>query len=106
MMTGAKFDRLCADARAYADALGVAAMLRMVNTQRSAFTLSGPRIMLRVFRFVPGEIPREYSAAHGYRPDAKDLNERIRADIKSAARMLVESGCTAPQPLRAHEHSS
>lgn len=105
MMTGAEFDRLCSDARSYADALGVAAMVRMVNTQRSAFTLSGPRIMLRVFRFVPGEIPREYSAAHGYRPDAKDLSERIRADIKSAAQKLVESGCAAPQPLRVREPS-
>ena len=87
-MTQAEFERLRADASAYGETLGVSVTLRMVSTERSAFTPSGARIMLRVFRLVPGEAPREYAAAHGYRPDAKNLRERIYADIKLTAEKL------------------
>ena len=44
--------------------------------------------MLRVMRFVPGESAREYSAAHGYRLEPRNLKERIFADIRIAAEKL------------------
>jgi hypothetical protein len=88
-MTKAEFERLCAQSSAYGEKLGVAVTLRMVVTERSAFTPSGARIMMRVFRLVPGEPPREYAAGHGYRPDAKGLKDRIFADIKTTAERLA-----------------
>jgi hypothetical protein len=85
-MTGAEFERLHHDARAFGITLGVAVTLRMVLAQQSPS--SGARILLRVFRVVPGEVPREYPAAHGYAPNMKNLKERIYADIKTAAEAL------------------
>lgn len=85
-MTKAEFESLHADARGFGETLGVAVTLRMVLAERAAST--GARIMLRVFRFVPGAAPREHPAAHGYAPEMKNLKERIFADIKTAAEEL------------------
>ena len=91
-MTQAEFEQLRAEVRAFGDALGVVAMLRMVNTQPPA----NLRVMLRVFRFLPDEPPREQSPAHGYHPDADDLREQIRADVRIAADKLREVTSSAP----------
>jgi hypothetical protein len=90
-MTKAEFERLRADAATYGDVLGVSVTLRMVKAGRSPFAPSRPRIMLRVVRFVPGESAREYSAAHGYRLETRNLKERIFADINTAAEKLRRS---------------
>ena len=95
-MTKAEFERLCAQSSAYGEKLGVAVTLRMVVTERSAFTPSGARIMMRVFRLVPGEPPREHAAGHGYRPDAKNLKDRIFADIKTTAERLAAGAGKSP----------
>lgn len=96
-MTKAEFERLCAQTSAYGEKLGVAVTLRMVVTERSAFTPSGARIMMRVFRLVPGEAPREYAAGHGYRPDSKNLKERIFADIRATAERLAGGAAKGPR---------
>jgi hypothetical protein len=95
-VTKAEFEKLRADASAYGVSVGVSVVLQMVNTQRSSFTPSGARILLRVIRLVPGETPREYSPTHGYRPDARDLWERIRADIRTAAERLRATNSSMP----------
>jgi hypothetical protein len=87
-VTEAEFEKLCAEVNAFGERLGVSVVLRMVDMRRSPITRSGGRIMLRVLRRTPGEEPQEYCATHGYRPDAKNLRGRIRADIERAADRL------------------
>ena len=99
-MTKAEFERLCAQSSAYGEKLGVAVTLRMVVTERSTFTPSGARIMKRVFRLVPGEAPREHAAGHGYRPDAKNLKDRIFSDIKTTAERLSAGAAKGPGESR------
>jgi hypothetical protein len=90
-MKKAQFEKLLADAAAYGDTLGVSATLRVVNAGRPPFTPRHPRIMLRVVRFVPGESARQYLAALGYRPEARNLKDRIFAAIRTAAEKLHRS---------------
>lgn len=87
-MTGAEFERLHADVRAFGQCLGVAVTLRMVLARRSSHSTRSVRFMLRVFRFIPEQLPTEYSATMPYGPDMKNLNARIYADIKVAAEKL------------------
>lgn len=89
-MDKSEFARLRAHAKQYGDALGVSAELQMVEMEHSSFDLSDPRIVLRVFRLMPGQQPREYSEASGYALDTKDLKARIEKDIDLAAGKLYE----------------
>jgi hypothetical protein len=86
-MTGAEFQRLQADVRAFGQCLGVAVTLRLV-LRRSSHCSGSVGLILRVFRFIPEQLPTEYSPAMTYRPDLKNLNARICADIKVAAENL------------------
>ena len=49
---------------------------------------AGKRILLRVFRPMPGQIPREYSEGSGYRLDAPDVQAQLERDIELAAKKL------------------
>ena len=88
-MTKTEFESLRATANEFGDTLGVSATLFWGSADLASFSPSGRRIRIRVVRFVPGQSAREYSPARVYRPDAKNLKQRILADIKLAAERLL-----------------
>jgi hypothetical protein len=91
-MDDPEFERLKATAKAHGDKLGVSAELQLADMKQSSFNPAGRRLLLRVFRFAPGEsVPREYSESNGYALDARDLEARISQDIEIAARKLYET---------------
>lgn len=87
-MDDGKFEHLRAAAKAHGDKLGVSAELQMKDLDGSSFNPPGRRILLRVFRPMPGQRPHEYSEGSGYALDTLDLQARIEKDIETAAQKL------------------
>ena len=83
-----KFGHLRAAAKVRGDILGVSAELQIEEMEGSSFNPAGKRILLRVFRLMPGQLPYEYSEGLGYALDTPDLQARIEQDIETAAQEL------------------
>lgn len=83
-----EFERLRAAAKAHGEKLGVSAELQMKDMEASSFNTAGKRILLRVFRLMPGQRPLEYPEGSGYAPDTRDLQARLEKDIETAAQKL------------------
>lgn len=83
-----EFGHLRAAAKVRGDILGVSAELQMEDLEGSSFNPVGKRILLRVFRLMPGQRPQEYSEGLGYAPDTPDLQARIEKDVETAAHQL------------------
>ena len=86
-----QFERLKGAAKARGDSRGVSAELQLVDMQGSSLNPPGRRILLRVFRLVQGQQPREYTNAAGFGVDTQDLQKRIELDIDVAAGRLYET---------------
>lgn len=83
-----EFERLRVAATAHGYKLGVSTELQMKDLEGSSFDPAGKRIVLRVFRWMPGQLPVEYSEGSSYALDALDLRSRLEKDIETAAEKL------------------
>jgi hypothetical protein len=85
-----EFEHLRAAAKAHGEKLGVSAELQLKDMGGSSFNPAGKRILLRVFRLMPGQRPLEYSEGSGYALDTPDLQARLDKDIETAAQNLYQ----------------